>query len=361
MMSPGHSLTRFYQQHQASLNQAIVSGGLACVFTWFAVKMAVYPPEWQLTLTVTIFLVGWRWPEWGYAVFVAALALPLRQISIYVAALGLAILILPARWVVRHLGAALLILITPAVAPWHLALLVPPVAGLWWSERKGATVSGIAAFWLKLCAGMASQPVDLNELSGHSLSLASIQDRFADANSLQTLQRLAEPFSEQLLLHILQCLLWIVVGYIVARTQQRLKHWRVLGPMSSVALGGGMMVAGLLSLTAWLNPSDLALDANAGQRWGSFFLAVLIAGGVYQSWQYLQRPQISRPLPVARHPALFSSQGSPGPDGSTRPDLIPESETWLRQVKPQPAIDEEDVILIELDTIDPSEQDQSER
>jgi len=359
--SPGNVLARFYQKHQTGWDQAFVSGGLALLFAWFATEMNVYSAEWRVTLTAAIFLVGWQWPAWGYVIFVASLALPLEALSIYLAALALAVLILPTRWIVRQLGALLLILVAPALLPWHLAPVVPLLAGLWWSERQSASVGGIAALWIKLCAGMAGQSLDLNELAGHTLSLAPIEDRFHTANSLQTVQWLVEPFSTQLLLHVLQVTLWAVVSYTVCWAQGRFRDRRFLGPLLSAGLGGGTLAAGHLSLAAWLNPGVLAFDADAGWHWGSFLLAALIAGGVYQAWQYLQLPLIPRSSSATRYFDPLPPQRSSASADVTSSSRSLSPRMWLRQVKTQPIAENEDLILIELDPPGSIDQNQDGR
>lgn len=357
-MSPGNVLARFYQRYKTGWDQAFVSGGLALVFVWFATQMVAYPPEWRVTLAAAILLVGWQWPAWGYVVFVVSLALPLEKLSIYLAALALAVLILPARWIVRHLGAVLLVLVAPALVPWRLASIVPLLAGLWWSKEKGASVGGVAAVWIKLCAGMAGQPLDLSDLAGYAVSLASIEERFHTANSLQTIQWLIVPFSAQLLLHVLQVFLWAMVGYTVGWAQERFRDRFFVGPLLSAVLGGGTLAAGYLSLAAWLNPSTLTLDADTGWQWGVFFVVALVAGGIYTSWRYLQRPVMPRSPPASLLP-----QRSSASTGATRSSHSSEPGRWLRRIRPRPMTDDDDrdIILIELDPPDSLEQDQDGR
>lgn len=358
MMSPGNVLARFYQRYKTGWDQAFVSGGLALVFVWFATQMAAYPSEWRVTLAAAILLVGWQWPAWGYVVFVVSLALPLEKLSIYLAALALAVLILPARWIVRHLGAVLLVLVAPALVPWRLASIVPLLAGLWWSKEKGAGVGAVAALWIKLCAGMAGQPLDLGDLAGHAVSLASIEERFYTANSLQTIQWLIVPFSAQLLLHVLQVFLWAMVGYTVSWAQERFRDRLFMGPLLSAVLGGGTLAAGHLGLAAWLNPSTLTLDADTGWQWGVFFIVALIAGGIYTGWRYLQRPVMPR-----SPPASLLSQRSSASTGVTRSSHSSEPGRWLRRIRPRPMTDDDDrdIILIELDPPDSLERNQDGR
>ena len=75
-------------------------------------------------------------PWVAYAAFTFLIAYPLYCISIYVAAILLAALILTAHWAMRNLGAAVLVLITPVLLPWHLEATVPLLAGLYAVPRR---------------------------------------------------------------------------------------------------------------------------------------------------------------------------------------------------------------------------------
>ncbi|MCP4514470.1 MAG: hypothetical protein GY824_04480, partial [Delftia sp.] len=248
MVRPTTWLPQLYQRFQPFWDRAAPAAGLALLLWASAEATGAFPPEWRLFLAAILFLLGFASPEAAYVAFTFLISYPLYRISIYLAALLLAALILPSRWAMRNPGATVLILITPALLPWRLETAVPLLAGLWWGELTGALAGGLAALWLKLLAGMAGQPLDLTRLSGWMPAGGNIIERFNPLNSLNTLLELVNPFadtSQTLLLHLLQILAWALAGYLAGLLVRRTwsDRWRGWAPLLSAIPAGGMLWA----------------------------------------------------------------------------------------------------------------------
>ena len=321
-----------------------MSAGWASLYVLCDVAVQAFPVQWRATLAACIAIGGLYRPVVAYAMFTAAIAYPLYMVSVYLMALALAALILSwlvaarlsvgsggggARSVRTHghdmwCRMALLIVAAPLVASVHLAPVLPLLAGLWWGGTGGAIVGGMAALWLKVCAGIAGSPIDLWQVSGWSVgsALAALYERFHTANSLQTLVWLARPLVEDrlgvvdaslmLLFNLLQVIAWAAAGYAVGalalRTRslaiyraasgckQRLKSLlrEVAASATLLSLGPGLWLiwAGYVAVPSWLQIE--------GPRWfvpRSLPAQVVWAGAV--AWaldslvQYLRRPVIA--------------------------------------------------------------------
>jgi hypothetical protein len=318
--------SRLYQQYRALWRRIVLSGGWALLY--FVVDAGVarlvgaagaaMPIQWRLVLAVCILISGLWMPAIAYVVFIVVVAYPLYLVSIYVMALGLAVLILIAPLVMRHMPLALMVVWAPVLAPIHLTPVVPLLIGLWASDsivgtwyRPAATVSAaLCALWLKLAAGMSGDSVDLWHINGWSISVSRIYERFHAANSLRTIAMLGAPLarlpgehvSMNLLANLLQVLVWGAAAYVVASIREVLivrKH----GPA-----GRGGAWTSLLSLT----PGVLALWAGyvavptwlqvPGPRWldplwlpAQLVLAGSVALGLDGLLRYLHQPVYARP------------------------------------------------------------------
>lgn len=300
MVVPTTWLPQLYQRFQLFWDRAVPAAGLALLLWASSEATGAYPSEWRLFLSAFLFLVGLAWPWVAYAAFTFLIAYPLYRISIYVAAILLAALILTAHWAMRNLGAAVLVLITPALLPWHLEATVPLLAGLWWGELAGTLAGGLAALWLKLLAGMAGQPLDLARLSGQTLAGTDIVTRFSGFNSLQTLLGLVNPFadtSRALLLHLLQVLTWALCGYIAGRLVQRvwtdrLRSW---APLLSAVPAGGVLWASYVLLPGMLKQPQADLSGRLDNPMLWSFASALVAAAIRRFYLYLRRP-LFRPL-----------------------------------------------------------------
>jgi hypothetical protein len=242
-------------------------------------------------------------------------------ISIYVMALGLAVLILAAPLVFHHMPLALMILWIPVLAPLHLTPVVPLLMGLWAADsymgewqKSGAVVSAaLCALWLKLGAGMTGYSVDLWQINGWSMNVSSIYGQFHSANSLRTVTMLVAPLAKSpdnrvsmsLLFNLLQVLIWGAAAYFVAGMREILLLRR-----NGLAGQGGAWTA-VLSLTPgvltiWFGYVAVSSWLQVpGPRWldplwlpAQVVLAGFVALGLDGLWRYLHQPIYTRPRAV---------------------------------------------------------------
>lgn len=247
-----------YRRYQALLESTATAVGLAIVVTLALLNMAVYPVNWVLVIGAGVAVLGIRWPLLAYILAVVVLVYPIFIINFYLAVLFLGISALSQRAFVHYMGAAVLILGTPSLAEYHLHWLVPILAGLWWGGATGAWIGVLAAMWGKILGGMAGMNIDWLVLAGHAPDAQAIVTRFAEANSLQTLLLLVEPFaatSGVILYNLLQVIGWAVAAGFVGELAGR-KWVKYRAPWSTLVLtaGGGLiLLATHLGLPYWLN------------------------------------------------------------------------------------------------------------
>ncbi len=339
-MTPRNWLPRLYQRFRSFWDRAVPAAGLALLLWAVAEATGTFPSEWRLFFAGALFLIGVGWPAVAYVTFTFLVAVPLYRISIYMAAIVLAVLILSSHWAMRHLGATVLTLAAPAFLPWHLEASLPFLAGLWWGEVGGALVGGLAAVWLKLLAGMAHQPLDLVRLSGWTPTGEPIVSRFSAYNSLQTLVELFGPFahtSRLLLFHVLQVLLWAAVGYGVGWLARRTwsDRWRGWSPVLSVAPSAAALGLGYIILPRLLNLSEKVIIFLPRTLVAGLSASWLVAAMAREFYLYLRRP-LRRPPP----------RRAPAPARPTGPPAV----EWEPTRRPRPASDtDEDVIMLEID------------
>lgn len=364
MVAPTTWLPQLYQRFQPLWDRAVPSAGLALLLWACAEATGAYPREWRLFLAACLFMLGMAWSGVAYTAFTFFIAYPLYSISIYLAAIVLAVLILTSHWAMRNLGTTVLVLITPVLLPLHLEATVPLLAGLWWGEHIGALAGGLAALWLKLLAGMSGQPLELSKLSGWMPAGANIIERFSGFNSLQTLLELVNPFgrtSQALLLHVLQVLAWILAGYIVGRLTRRTwsDRWRGWAPLISVMPASAIIWVSYVRLPGILDrPSmELLIPLRDLTLW--LLLSALMAALVRMSYLYLRRP-LFRPLRqrpqrlglsgrvegLSRNSAfLFRRKEQRSKSGGTVPAF-----NWVPNQRSQPSSEtDDDVIMLEID------------
>lgn len=297
-----------YQRYREAWEHAVLAACWASLYVLCDTGIAsagaeTFPVQWRVVLAASI-LVGGMWkPAIAYALFIAAMAYPLYQVSVYLMALALAVLILSAPATVRFLPQTLAVLIAPLLAPVHLAVLLPLLAGLWWGEVGGAVVGGLSALWLKVWAGMAGAPLDLWQINGWidgswiRLSAGSLYERFHPANSLQTLLLLIAPFGSDslvLLFNLLQVIAWAAAGFVVGF----LMRWQRAGRQgwaAALSLGPGLVLiwAGYVAVPTWL-------PVMGGASWlepvwlpAQVLLAGALAWCVYGLGQHLRRPVVA--------------------------------------------------------------------
>jgi hypothetical protein len=333
-----------YQRYRSLWDRLVPAAGMAGLFWWLAQATGVLSPEWRLFIAGGILIAGLFASLVGYVAFVAALAYPLYTISIYVAALAITALTLPAFFLTRHLSAVVLALSVPAFSMGRLGPAVPLLAGLWWAEGGGAGVGVGSALWLKLCAGMCGADPDFVRLGGTPLVMERVVERFGAANSLQTLVWLVQPLapdSRTLLLHILQVMGWGLAGYAAGLMRQRMS--RMARPTVGLMAALG---AGLLGLNAGVILLPLALGLDVVASVPTLFLveclgSALLVMGLYALRRYLMRPVLDRPAEAPLDVATSEPGGVVEPPPSRRPAL---------GFNPRPRDEEHaDIIMIDLD------------
>lgn len=284
----------FYQRYRSLFDRLVPAVGMVALFMLTAQATGAFSKEWRLSIAGGVLVAGLAAPVAGYIAFILALAFPLYTISIYVAALALAILI-PLAFLVKdaqNLTAILLVLSVPALVPYRAASILPFLAGLWWAEWGGVLMGVGGALWLKIFAGMCGAPLDFANLTAgaHSLDASQLISRFHSANSLQTLLWLVEPMTssqETLLLHILEVLAWGLGGYCVGLVSQYMFNKSSkpsLGLLASLAAGILGLSVGILVLPMALGLRDsLAILLPFGVEYGlsSAVVAVLYALSCY--------------------------------------------------------------------------------
>lgn len=368
-----HSL---YRRYQALFESAATATGFAVLVMLALRSIAVYPDNWVVVIAVTIGLVGIRWPIVAYVLGVSLVAYPIFTINLYLAVLFVAVAALGHRWFVHFLGATALVLATPLLAQYHLHWLVPVLGGLWWGGVTGAWVGGLAAMWGKLIAGMAGMNPDWVLLAGHTPHVDMIANRFADANSLDTLLLLIDPFatsSSLMLYHLLQVVGWTVTGAFVGglASKRWVKYYAPWSVMVVTAGGGLIMLLTHVGLPYWL------ADAVPNNAWFDpvaplfSLLVVIIVGTLVYSiresldlpvapkrsmWASRQQKQKSKssafsflkrtPKPVANQFANTSETSFPEQVHARRPVRVPK-QSELPEWEPPQA--DSGLIMLEID------------
>jgi len=348
MATPNTWLPQLYQRFQPFWDRAAPSAGLALLLWATAEATGAYPSEWRLFFAAALFLLGVAWPWVAYTAFTFLIAFPLYRISIYVAALVLAALVLTSRWAMRKLGATVLVLITPALLPWSLAATVPLLAGLWWGEGVGALAGGLAALWLKLLAGMAAQPLDLARLAGWTPAGTDIIERFSGFNSLETVLGLVNPFrdtSQVLLLHLLQILAWAMAGYLAGRLARRTwsDRWRGWAPLLSALPAASIIWASYAFLPGWLDRSITGPANHLRDITPRLFASALLAALLRH-----RRPRRIRPSQPVREPS--QRQPSRTHAGSPDKERAKPPFSWTPNRRSPSALEaDDDLIMLEID------------
>ena len=204
-------------------------------------------------------------------------------------------------------------------------------------------MGGLAALWGQLAAGMAGLNPDWLTLIGTSPTIAGVAQRFAEADSLETLRLILEPLAPNatlLLYHLLQVIAWAVVGGVVGVLAdrswiQRRRPWGaiLIGAAGSMALLGAHVGLGL-----WLEQHTPETLAPLWPMLVATAVVVAVLVGVLEG----TRDFLEHPLPpIRRRPRrgrgrLQEPRRPPLPVPSQLPD-------W------EPADEAEDLIMLELD------------
>jgi hypothetical protein len=351
-----HGLMRRYLSF---LERLLVAAGLSALVFGVLNQIPVYPPNWDLVILATVFVVALWWPAAAYFIAVAAVAYPLYTLSLYIAVLFLAVALLGQRIFIHNMGAMVLVLASPWLARHNVAWVVPLLGGLWWGAAGGAWMGGLAALWGQVLAGMAGLNPDWLTLIGASPSVAGVAQRFGQANSLETLMLILEPLAPNttlLLYHLLQVVAWAAVGGCVGLLAdrgwiQRRRPWGTI----LIGVAGALALLGVhVGLGMWLEQySQISLAA----MWATLVAATLIVAVVVSALEglrdFLEHPLPPRPRrrkparPVqARFPWRRARRGGP-----TRRQEVERTPLPVPTQLPdwEPADEAEDLIMLELD------------
>jgi hypothetical protein len=355
-----HGLMRRYLTF---LERLLVAAGLSGLVFGLISSIPVYPPNWDLVILATIFVVALWYPGAAYFIAVAAVAYPLYTLSLYIAVLFLAVALLGQRIFIHNLGALVLVLAAPWLARYNLAWVVPVLGGLWWGAAGGAWMGALAALWGQLLAGMAGLNPDWLTLIGTSPSVTGVAQRFGEADSLDTLKLILEPLaphSTLLLYHLLQVFAWAAVGGLVGFLADRawVQHRRPWGAIL-IAVGAAFALLGAhVGLGVWLEQHT---PETLTAMWPSLITATLVVAVVVVALEVL-RDFLEHPLPPRprRKTTLTARKAGIAPGwriwrghqhGSGRDRATERAPLPLPSQLPdwEPADEPEDLIMLELD------------
>ena len=105
-----HGLIRRYMFF---VERLLVAAGLSVLLYRLTNNLPVYPPNWDLVILATVFVVALWWPGAAYFLAVAAAAYPIYTLSLYIFVLFLAVALLGQRIFIHNLGATVLVLSVP--------------------------------------------------------------------------------------------------------------------------------------------------------------------------------------------------------------------------------------------------------
>ena len=296
-----HGLIRRYLSW---FERLLTAAALAGLLFGLLHNLPAFPPYWDTVLVGAVFGITLWSPAAGYFLAVAAASYPLyTQISIYIMVLFLSIALLGQRVFIHNLGAVLLTAAAPWLAPFYLAWCAPLLGGLWWGAAGGAVMGGLAALWGQIVAGMAGQESDwlahLSSSAPFAPQAAAITQRFAHADSLQTLKLLIEPLaptSTLLLYHLLQVAAWTVVGGLTGALADRAWAQRRL-PWSNILISWAAALALLVLLPAiplWLG---LAEWSDLAPAWLPLVFSAVLTALLASTLESL-RDMLEHPLPA---------------------------------------------------------------
>jgi hypothetical protein len=351
-------LLSLYQNNRTAINRAFSATWLSGMI-WLALgELPGYPAEWRAVIAACVLTVGLWTLEGAFYIAVLALLYPLYHISIYVMVLFLAAAVLLRPVIIAHFDQTLLVVSVPLLAQVHLEAVPALWAGLLWGAGGGMWVGGLAALWFKLLGGMSGLNIDLGVLANQRISesanrrigdMGLIMDRFHTADSLETLQRLVEPFapsSTVALSHLLQILVWGMAGYLVGGIARR--RWMdergTLGRVICLGAGAALLSAGNLWVPVWLElrPEDEVMAQIPPAVMDSLF-AISVVALLDGCRRLLNRPLQPRTR-RRRRPGRIENGERRMEEG---PKPLPLSHKKIPE--PVPSDQDDDIIMIELD------------
>ncbi len=338
-----HGLMRRYL---SLIERLLVSAGLAGLLYGLMSNLPVYPANWDLVILAAVFVVALWSPTIAYFIAAAAALYPLYTLSLYVAVLFLAVAVLGQRVFIHNLGPLVLVLAAPWLAQYNLAWVIPLLGGLWWGAAGGAWMGALAALWGQVAAGMAGLNPDWLALTGTTPTVAGVAQRFGQADSLQTLKLILEPFapnSTVLLYHLLQVVAWTVVGAVVGALADRtwIRQRRPWGTLVIGLLGALALLGAHIGLSLWLEQYTAEAITAMAPALLTMTLMVMGVVGVLEG----MRGFLENPLPPPRRrarPAARPAGDAQEPERAPLP-VPAQLPAW------EPADEAEDLIQLELD------------
>lgn len=292
-----------YRRYQGLLEGSLTSIAFALMVTFTLNGLGVYPGNWVLVLGTAMVVLGIRWPAVSYVLAVVALLYPIYTINLYLAVLFLAVSALGHRLFIHYLGATTLVLATPLLGQYHLHWLVPILGGLLWGGIAGAWTGGLAAIWGKVLGGMGGLNIDWLVMAGHTPNVEMIATRFQEANSLETLLLLVEPFaagSTIILYNLLQVVGWAVAGgFVGSLAGQKWVKYRAPWSILVITAGGGLiMLITHIGLPYWLRDAvaDVTLlgPQDPAAPLLSLIVVIIVGTTVYTLRESLDLPVAPR-------------------------------------------------------------------
>ena len=335
----------FIRRYLSRFERGLTAFGLAGLVYLLITHLKVFPPFWDGVIVAVVFLMTLSSPFVGFTLAVLAAFYPISTISIYLAVLFLAIAILAMRPLTQNLGAVVLVLSAPLLGGFSLAWVTPLLGGLWWGATGGSWIGALAALWGMVAAGMAGLNPDWLAIFGHFPSITAIVQRFATADSLETLGLLVFPLASDttvLLYHLLQIALWGMVGTFIGNLNDRpnVQNRRPWGGALIAIIGGFTLLGIHLLLAFWLRQP--AADTPDYPMW---VMAAATAGVIAAALEMLQ-DFFEHPLPRLGRAKSAGKVAEPGPGSGPDPVPTPVRYPPFDEKKDK---DGEDLILLELD------------
>jgi hypothetical protein len=342
-----------YQRHRPVIDNLLVAGFLALgVFRIWNVS-GLFGMEWHIVLALTVLALGVQQRAWGYYAAVAAILIPLWNLSPYLMTLFVAATLLPRQWWIDRLPLVLLAASAPLLAEWHILGLAPLIAGLVGGPAAGFGVGVGSAIWMKLVAGLAEIPAELGYLHGVRVTWAAIAVHTQEASSLEILRMVVAPFiagSSALLLHLLQSVGWGAAGWLVGKVRRL--HWVKGEPrflfVPALATGALVLWIAIFMVPAWLGIQSAWLFLSASRVTAGIALASIATAFVTTILERTRRPVVQR-VPRPAYTRRRTREGMVLIPTNPEADVVTTTGRWRNPTPLPPEADDEGVIMLEID------------
>jgi hypothetical protein len=336
----------FIRRHLPRFERGLTALGLAGLMYVLLTSLPVFPPFWDGVIVAAVCLTTFTSPFMGYSLAALAAFYPISTISIYLAVIFIAMAILAMRPLSQHLGATILVLSAPLLGSYSLGWVIPLLGGLWWGAAGGSWIGALAAFWGLLATGMAGLTPDWLVIAGRMPLMPAVLDRFAGADSLETLGLLIYPLAPDttiLLYNLLQIAIWGLVGTGAGNLNDRpdIQNRRPWGGALIAIVGGFVLFGAHYSLALWLaQPVTQTLHT-------AFWLMAAATSGVIAAALEMGQDFFEHPLPrldwkKPRAGGTPASEPAAGPEPVSPPTHFQPFQKEKNKAK-------EDLIQLELD------------